>query len=140
MVDVGAMEKRDDLLEAINQQILTAHARNRFNPELIQKIGEHSRRRRAEGRTPAYIADELGISEWQVVDWIHEVPREQQPQQGADERRTPLMFEFKVPLTSRLERLLVREVSRAMQHCDSCCWSKFVDSLPGHLRTEKEDE
>ena len=134
------MERRNRKLEALKQQVLAAHDRLGFSRELIQDIAAHSQRRREEGRTPAYIAEELSISEWQVVDWMREATREQRRRQEEGEERTPLMFEFKVPLTSRLERLLVREFSRAIQHCDSCCWNKFVDSLPGHFRTEKADE
>ena len=134
------MEKRKQNLEALTQQVLAAHEKGWFSPELIRAIGVHCRHRRAEGRTPGYIAEELGISEWQVADWIYGMPRDQPAREEADEPWSPRMFELKLPLTSRLERLLVREFARAMQHCDSCCWRKLVDSLPGHFQAEKAGE
>lgn len=130
------MEKRNQRLKSLKQQILAAHDGHGFSPELIQAIAAHCRHRRAEGRTPGYIAQELGISEWQVADWMHqEATHEQQPQQvGA-----PQMFELKVPLTYRFERLLTREITRSMQQCDSCCWRQLVRSLPGGFRFEEDE-
>ena len=134
------MEKQDRNLEALKQRIVVAHGEAGFSPELIQAIAGHCRNRRKEGRTPAYIADELGISEWQVADWSH--PKVSGEQQAGREgtQATPFMCEFKVPLTFRFERLLVREMARLMQKCDSCCWKEFVRSLPGGLRRDEEDE
>jgi hypothetical protein len=49
------------------------------------------------------------------------------------------MFELKVPLTYRFERLLTREITRSMQQCDSCCWRQLVRSLPGGFRFEEDE-
>lgn len=141
MVDVECMERRNRKLEALKQQILAAHAGLGFGHRLIQDIAEHSQRRREEGRTPAYIAQELGISEWQAVDWMHEATHERHPRPEEGEERTPLMFECKVPLTRRLERLLVREVARAaQQQCERCSWRRFVKGLPDWLKSEKRSK
>lgn len=135
------MEKQTQTLEALKQQIVKALDEGEFSAELIQAIGTHCRKRRAEGRTPAYIADELSISEWQVADWNHQrTQQERPPQQEEDSQASPLTYVLSVPLTHRFERLLSREIAKAMQKCDSCCWKQFVASLPGGLTVDREDE
>ena len=135
------MEKRTQTLEALKHQIAMALDQGMFSPELTKVIGAHCRKRREEGRTPAYIAEELGISEWQVADWSAEKAQEEQrPSQEDKGRKGPLNFVLSVPLTFRFERLLSREIARSMQTCDSCCWKQFLASLPGEFTVDKEDE
>ena len=134
------MENRNRRLAALKQRILLAHDELGFSPELIEEIAAHCSLRRREGRTIAYIAQELGISEWQVADWSEQnAPREQESEQRADSGKEPLTFVLKVPLTYRFERLLGREIAQSMQRCDSCCWKQFLRSLPGKLRTEEDE-
>jgi len=140
-LDVVSMEQRIQTQEALKHQIAMALEQGMFSPELIRTIGTHCRKRRKEGRTPAYIAEELGISEWQVADWIaREGQEERRPSQDDKGRQEPGNFILSVPLTFRFERLLSREIVRSMQTCDSCCWKRFVASLPSEFKVEKADE
>ena len=135
------MEKITQTLEALKHQIAMALDQGMFSPELIRTIGAHCRKRREEGRTPAYIAEELGISEWQVADWIAQEGQEEKRSSQDDKGRLePVNFVLSVPLTFRFERLLSREIVRSMQRCDSCCWKRFVASLPSEFTGDKEDE
>ena len=135
------MEKRTETLKALKHQIAMALDQGVFSPELTHVIGAYCRKRRTDGRTPAYIAEELGISEWQVADWsAQKVQEERPPLKENTSYDGPLMFTLNLPFTYRFERLLTREIARSMQTCDSCCWKQLIASLPGEFTVDKEEE
>lgn len=136
------MQKRYWNLKSLQQRILVAQDGHGYDPDLIDTIREHCRKRREDDLTLEFVGYELGISTWELADWgCGEGPNERsepQPHKQSQEKLLPLVVNIRS--TRRFERLLAQEISRSMQTCDSCCWEQFVKSLPGEFKTRKDDE
>jgi len=131
------MRKPNTKPEALKQLIWLAQE-DGFSPELLQLIAAHCREQRAAGASLESIADELGLTTWEVADRSH-LEALYQEYQEPSQLKTPMMV-LKVPMTPRFERILARETSRALQKCDSCCWEHLKRSLPEEFLAGKEDE
>jgi hypothetical protein len=136
------MEKRYWNLESLRQRILAAQEGHGYDPDLIDAILEHCRKRREDDLTLEFVGYELGISTWQLLDWS----AGKMPSQGSEPRREEqgqdkrLTFMVNIRSTRRFEQLLAREIARSMQRCDSCCWEQLVKSLPSDFKAGKADE
>ena len=136
------MQKRYWNLKSLQQRILAAQDGSGYDPDLIAAILEHCRKRREDDLTLEFVGYELGISTWQLADWGNEKARdkrsEPRPEQPGQARMLPLVVNIRS--TRRFERLLTQEIVRSVQTCDSCCWEKLVNSLPGEFKTRKGEK
>ena len=137
---MSSMQKRYWNLESLQQRILVAQDGNGYDPDLIDAILEHCRKRREDDLTLEFVGYELGISTWQLADWgAGKAPdKDSELEKQSQDKMLPLVVNIRS--TRRFERVLAQEIARSMQKCDSCCWEKFVESLPGEFKTRKEDK
>lgn len=136
------MQKRYWNLESLKQRILVAQDGHGYDPDLINAILEHCRKRREEDLTIEFVGYELGISTWQIAEWWSGQTGDEGSEPNLEEQSPQKMLPLVVNIrsTRRFERLLAQEIARSMQTCDSCCWEQFVNSLPGEVKTRKVEE
>lgn len=134
------MEKHQhSKLEALKHLILAAREEGEVGPELRQVVAAHCRDQRADGFPLESIADALGVTTWELVDWTLETMYQRQEEDSGPEKSETPMLVLEVPMTPRFERILAREAARALQKCDSCCWEELKRTLPSEFLTGREE-